>query len=1347
MKKRNRIRAAIAALAMLSTMLPGMAAQSLPAAAKYGTGQEVVEHLNRGISAVNTGKGMLVSWRFNADDPDDAEFRLYRDDALIYTSTKDKPTCYLDMQGGAGSKYRVDTLQNGQVIGSEQCRHTSGKSYFDIPLNSPGSQYSPNDCCVGDVDGDGQYEIFLKWDPNNSQDNSKSGKTDKVFIDCYTLEGKQLWRIDLGVNIRAGQHYTQMCVADFDCDGHAELITRTADGTKDGKGKVIGDGSKDYRNGDGYILSGPEYMTLFDGQTGAALDTINFPVPRGDVNSWGDKYGNRVDRFNSGIAYLDGVHPSAVYNRGYYTRMTISAVDVVNGKLKVRWIFDSNKDNNPNCYSQGNHNLMVGDVDDDGKQEISMGDCVIDDNGKPLWASGKGHGDAQHLGDFLPDRPGLELWECHESGKYGVTLFDAKNGAVIFHKDGDKDTGRCCADNVWAGNKGAEFWGSRPAGIVMDGKGNTIGNKQPAQNFLIYWDGDLERELLDGTWITKMAAKDRIDTIFTADGCASNNSTKSVPCLTADLFGDWREELIMRTSDNKKLRIWCTNAETKVRLTTLMHDVQYRAQVCCEQSSYNQPPHTSYYLSSDAALPQRPNVKVRGAENVQPPTTEPTEAPTEPPTQPANTLPEPQAPDELIYGDVNFDGVVDIFDLALVKKQMLHPIFGRNALRRADVDADGKVTVVDVVALQKYLLTGRYVPAFEKKLTFSYAIDQKIDKGVHEDKNAGFLENAYVNLDNEAGSALEWTVFAQEDGNYLCTFGTANGSTANRSMRIEVNNGEEYWVQDFQTTGDWTTWQERGIVLPLKAGKNTIRMISLTSDGGPNIDYLKTAWTTTAAADANAGDPRPIQLSVSRQTNPFAGNITKQSDSYNYGGDPAAFVDGDTVYAYTGHDISTNAEVDNAIYNIPEYLCYSTKDLVNWKYEGVVMNMRDVSWGDSKSAWASQVIKHNNKYYLYFCSWDKTSEGKQSIGVAVADSPTGPFRDIGHPVVKGTLTNDQSSNWDDIDPTVWVEKDQNGNEHRYLAWGNSRYYICELNDDMTSVRDLNGDGKITFGGDGTNGDVFYRGKGMNMYTEAPWIYRRQREDGTYYGNYYLIYAYGWREQMAYSTCTDLLKGDWTFGGVIFDCNATSNTNHSGLFDFKGKTYMIYHNGALPEGNGYRRSPNIREVNFDSNGRILKMEETTAGIAGTVSTISSMNGDLLGHAAFTNSTVDKDYPYTNVALGFKLSGLTAHDTEWVLVPGLANVEEPTYVSIQSENKTGLFVTVNGSNAVLAQPTTILANDLKRATFRTIQGLTDRSKVTFESVSNPGTYLTCTSSGALTLTDGSDPAACTFQVSAK
>lgn len=910
MKRKGRIRAALAALTMIGSMLPGMAVQSLPAAAAYGVGGNgtaVMEHLDRGIYAVKSGGGMFVSWRYNANDPDNAEFRLYRDGNLIYTSKVGDATSYQDGGGSPNSKYRVDCLSGGQVVSSEDCKFNSGANYFDIPLNSPGSQYTPNDCCVGDVNGDGQYEIFVKWE-GKALDNAQSGYTDKVYIDCVTLTGQTLWRVDMGVNIRAGQHYTQMCVADFDLDGKAELITKTADGTKDGTGKVIGDGSKDYRNPGGYILDGTEYMTLFDGQTGAALDTINFPVPRGNVNSWGDGYGNRVDRFNGGIAYLDGVHPSAVYGRGYYTRMTISAVDVVDKKLSVRWVFDSNNKGSESAAGQGNHNLMVGDVDNDGKQEISMGDCIIDDNGKLLWSSGKGHGDAQHLGDFIPERPGLELWQCHEHGpSYGVTLFDASNGSVIFHKDGDKDTGRCCADNVFAGNPGAEFWGARPAKTVMDKNGNKLAGLSLSMNFLIYWDGDLEREMLSGTGITKMVSTSKVEQIFNADGCDSNNSTKAVPCITTDLFGDWREELIMRTTDNKRLRVWCSTAPTQYRLTTLMHDIQYRAQDCCQQSAYNQPPHASFYLGSDQSLPERPNVKVLGAEISQAPTEPtPTEPPTEPTTEPIGNYHAGDV-DDLIIGDVNHDGVVDAFDLALVKRELLQSTLTRQDRRRADTDADGKVSVVDVIAMQKFLHGQGGFKAVEEKRSFQYALDMTWQDGVEENTNAGFRDKAYVNLDNKIGSYLDWDVTVPVDGNYLCTFAIANGSKSNRQMKIEVNGGAEFWMQDFLTTDTWTNWQERGIVLPLKAGKNTIRLTSATAEGGPNFDYLTTEWTDEPTADIYT-EPTPQETQPSPVTDArtiwIAGDSTVQT--YNASKAPQQ-----GWGAYLGGDLPEGVTVQN----------------------------------------------------------------------------------------------------------------------------------------------------------------------------------------------------------------------------------------------------------------------------------------------------------------------------------------------------------------------------------------------------------------------------------------------------
>ncbi len=626
-----------AALAMSFGMLPSALSNTtaINANAAYGTGKNVMEALDRGLNAINTGNGMMVSWRFNANDADNAVFKLYRDNTLIYTSDAGKATCYLDKSGSSNSKYKVETIVNGQVVSTDSCDLISNKAYFDIPMKVPTGNdctYSPNDCSVGDVDGDGQYEIFVKWDPSNQKDNSQSGYTGNVYIDCYTLEGKQLWRIDLGKNIRAGAHYTQFLVADFDCDGKAEMTCKTADGTVDGTGKVIGDASKDYRNSSGYILSGPEYYTLFDGETGKALDTVDYAIPRGNnlKKDWGDDYGNRVDRYNGAVVYLDGVKPSAVSGRGYYTQLNAVAYDVVNDKLVERWVYRSGNEPSKG-YHNGNHNCMAADVDGDGKQEVCFGSTTIDDNGKLLWCNNQGHGDAMHLGDFLPDRPGLELWMCHENEPYGVSLIDAATGKNIFHKNHSKDTGRACCGNILASNPGAEFWGAT-GNDIFDANGKTIATNKPAQNFMIYWDGDLEREILDGTKIDKYVSANKINRLLTADGCGSNNGTKNNPGLSADIFGDWREELILRSSDNKYLRVYATPYTTDVRLTTLMHDPQYRTQAAGEQNCYNQPAHPSFYLGSDEPLPERPAVTINGTNAGTPSNPIEPEVPTEPTT-------------------------------------------------------------------------------------------------------------------------------------------------------------------------------------------------------------------------------------------------------------------------------------------------------------------------------------------------------------------------------------------------------------------------------------------------------------------------------------------------------------------------------------------------------------------------------------------------------------------------------------------------------------------------------------------------------------------------------------------
>lgn len=490
-----------------------------------------------------------------------------------------------------------------------------------------------------------------------------------------------------------------------------------------------------------------------------------------------------------------------------------------------------------------------------------------------------------------------------------------------------------------------------------------------------------------------------------------------------------------------------------------------------------------------------------------------------------------------------------------------------------------------------------------------------------------------------------------------------------------------------------------------------------------------------------------VEVAKSRYTNPIGGY--DNNGKLTYGGDPAAMVDGDTVYLYTGHDVATGDS-----YVIDGWICYSTKDLLNWKYEGEIMSSKDISWANvADSAWAAQTVKHNGKYYFYYCTWDKTAKasskikaGEQSIGVAVSDSPTGPFKDLGKPIVSGEVTDfgTESSEWNDIDPTVWIEKDDKGEEHRYLAWGNGNYYICELNDDMISVKDQNGDGKITGGTSTKTADVIQK-TSVTSYTEAPWLYRRQDANGNYYGQYYLFYASGWREGMSYATTDDLVNGEWSEGKEIARPNVTSNTNHMAVIDFKGKTYFIYHNGALAGGNGYRRVANITELKFNEDGSIDEVPETTAGIAGTTTKIYTKAGaGVLAHENFLNSFDDADYPYENVYVG-AMGYSDVKDAQWVLTDGKSDKTKPAYVSIQSENKSGLYLTVNDNGKVtLNQDSTGTDEMAKRQTFRSVKAL-DGSEdgVSFESVYKPGQYLTIVNN-ALKITDGTDKAAATFVV---
>lgn len=590
-----------------------------------------METLDRGVIAVKEKGQFYIGWRVFGTDPDNLAFNLYRksgDEKAVKINTQiiTRATNFIDTTANVQetNTWFVKTVLNGvekETLGSFTIPSGSPeKQYLSIPIKQIAG-YIPNDVSVGDLNGDGQYELIVHL-TGKGADNSFEGMTDPPVFQAYSLDGKFLWEINLGKNIREGAHYTQFMVYDLDGDGIAEFVCKTADGTTDSSNQVIGDASKDWRDTNpnsatyGKILKGPEYLSVFDGRTGKLITTVDYIPERGNIGAWGgkggngknDNTGNRVDRFTACIAYLDGIHPSVVMCRGYYGRTVLAAWDFKDKKLTSRWVFDTKNGANP--YSgMGNHGLSVADVDNDGKDEIIYGSMCVDDNGKGLYTTGFRHGDALHVSDLDPDLPGLEVFGVHEIEEGtkgpGVTLFSAADGKVLFTDSLNEDVGRGVADNIDSTRKGAQMWwsGSR---FLYDIKGNKIGDIPSSTNFLIYWDEDSSRELLNSNYIDKYG-KGRV---FTADGAKSNNGTKSTPALSADILGDWREELILRSADNTELRIYSTTIPTTIRQYTLMHDPQYRLSIAWQNVGYNQPPHTSFYMGKEMKPAPRPNIEL-----------------------------------------------------------------------------------------------------------------------------------------------------------------------------------------------------------------------------------------------------------------------------------------------------------------------------------------------------------------------------------------------------------------------------------------------------------------------------------------------------------------------------------------------------------------------------------------------------------------------------------------------------------------------------------------------------------------------------------------------------------------
>lgn len=594
----------------------------------YDLNHMYMEKLGRGVCAVRKDAStVFVTWRYLTEDDSDIRFNVYRDGTLL-NGEPVETTFFEDSSAADGAVYEVVPVVSGRESerdgGWFRLDGTAG--YISIPVcpvpdgvTPSGEAYSyyPGDSTVADVDGDGEYELIVRMEPTNRHDNSHDGYTGNVYVDCYRMTGEHMWRIDLGRNIRAGSHYVGVLAYDLDGDGKAEVVMRTCDGTKDAKGRTIGDPDADYREegswiaknsasepkfrNQGRILKGKDYLTVFSGKTGKALYTTDYVPQRGDPADWGDAYANRSDRFLCCIAYLDGVRPSVVMCRGYYTRTVLAAFDWDGKKLVQRWVFDSDAPGCGEYAGQGFHNLRVADVDADGKDEIIYGSCAIDDDGSGLYSTGLGHGDAIHLTAFDPGSPKLQVWDCHENMKDGSVFRDAATGEVLFQIRSSEDVGRCMAADIDPSNYGVEMWSWCTDGIY-DINGNCYVRfaKRPPMSMAVWWDGDLSRELLNKNLIVKYKpVKKRCYTLQEFDGAMHINGSKGTPLLQADILGDWREEVVLMSEDASEIRIYVSTFPTAYRFHTFMSDPVYRMSVAYQNVGYNQPTQTGFYFGPD----------------------------------------------------------------------------------------------------------------------------------------------------------------------------------------------------------------------------------------------------------------------------------------------------------------------------------------------------------------------------------------------------------------------------------------------------------------------------------------------------------------------------------------------------------------------------------------------------------------------------------------------------------------------------------------------------------------------------------------------------------------------------
>ncbi len=767
--------------------------------------QRPMEYLDRGVVALERERDIYITWRMLGTEPQDIGFNIYRNGTKINSDPITETTDFIDTEGSNSDNYSVSSVINGSeselseeasVWGRKTGSSDDVKAYKTIPLPDPpqvgGVSYIAGDMCVGDLDGDGEYELVFEWEPNQDA---------HPFIEAIELDGTSLWRVDCGPNVT--RQKTAMLVYDFDGDGKAELSAKTGPGTRDGTGEYLSTGSaasdddsRVIERNSGNLLYDPAYITVFNGETGKEMGTVDYWPPLGPVETmaqtWGDDRGHRASSIKAAVLYIQDIGYCFVYCRGIYTRIGMAAYSWDGNQINELWKFDTQDPDNGDYWGEGNHSVSVGDVDGDGSDELMYGACAIDDDGTGLYSTGFGHGDADHLADHDPDHPGLEFFQPHENATYGISMRDAGTGEMLWEYRSESDVGR-----AWAADVDPNYRGSEISAIDFpnyDCKGEEIPTEYNPFWQPIYFDGDVQRELRDGEKINDGYGGGRIFTGYHF-GAVTIHYTKKDANLVADILGDWREEVIYRNENNEELILLSTWLPTERKNYTLMHDPVYRMNIAVQSIGYNQPAHTGYYFPDGAPVPDIELVNGEPVEDCA----------------------------GVLGGSAYIDNCGECVGGTTDKEPCEQDCNG-------DWGGDAYIDECGVCVAGE--------SGFDPCAGAVQGEDASEFSGVIESTHDGYTGEGYLDYDYGEGVSAEWSICSDTAFTSTLTIRYSNGGSANRDLAVSVNGEEQISRLEIPVTSSWTEWDRVTAELDFQEGENLVSMAALSEEGGPNIDVI-----------------------------------------------------------------------------------------------------------------------------------------------------------------------------------------------------------------------------------------------------------------------------------------------------------------------------------------------------------------------------------------------------------------------------------------------------------------------------------------------------------------------------